>query len=283
MPRLEPRGLSRRRDGPRRRHRSGHRRNNHHEDKNDDIEQARIVPERVSVLVDTTASVVGNSNPNNNNNNDEKAKVKSVSKPNSLAVITTAATATTTATGATPESTIDAPLSPPRQVLEDVLVTTPQEQLQASSFPLLHESPSSSTATRTPPVSSPAPLLVAAKRLGTEVRRRHSKRRKAGWKSNWSNGGNGSSASLPCSDSDDESDHESLLGAKVAEMEESERNRHYWAWCYGHDQESEKENSVHSGKENRRRRRRQRQSREMVPSTVEKSWSASRAPPTRSW
>ncbi len=42
---------------------------------------------------------------------------------------------------------------------------------------------SSSIVTLTPPATAPAPLLVSAKRLGTEVRSLHSKRRRASWRS----------------------------------------------------------------------------------------------------
>jgi hypothetical protein len=132
--------------------------------------------------------------------------------------------------------------------------------------------------TTTPPMSSPAPLMVSAKRLGAEVRRNHSKRHRgritsspdkendsdndapSAWvlSSHWQDDDEHvddpvgrSSLSSTGSDGDDE-----LRSFFIEKLSPSERNKHYWRWCYGTD---------------------------AAPVLTQRSWSASRAPPTKSW
>lgn len=100
--------------------------------------------------------------------------------------------------------------------------------------------------TLTPPVSSPTPLIVSAKRLGNEVRR----------------GKNGAKRRRPLdedsstSSSSDDDDNKMML---PAEMSPTQRTQEYWRRCYGNTQLPQ----------------------QLLNSQT--SWSASRAAPAKSW
>lgn len=98
----------------------------------------------------------------------------------------------------------------------------------------------------TPPSSSPAPLVVSAKRLSSEIRFKHSKKHRGRladrtnapklessnnlleWrdKSDYSN-----NASLSTSSEDEEEKEE--LGIDVTLLSPTERSKYYWKICYG--------------------------------------------------
>lgn len=124
-------------------------------------------------------------------------------------------------------------------------ITTPRAEERAtfdSSFSL------------TPPTRSPAPLVVSAKRLGSEVRRNHSKRRKGRMWNNKENSSFNVTSWRAENEMDDDEDKEEGL-PPVEHLSPEERTQRYWQWCYGDSTES-------------------------VPQS---SWSASRAPPGKSW
>lgn len=176
----------------------------------------------------------------------------------------------------------------------------------------------------TPPASAPAPLLVSAKRLGTEVRSFHSKRRKASWigymsstehakfddedsqpmvytdqlhppaygrktgpvrifgrwkKPNHNAGDEGDNVASddlyygltsPPSKDDDDDDEPYLLPPFLHNLSPQEQKRRYWQLCYGSDPSlvvATTPNPTSAAN----------------LSVGEVSWSASRAPPTKSW
>ena len=170
----------------------------------------------------------------------------------------------------------------------------------------------------TPPASAPAPLLVSAKRLGTEVRSIHSKRRRASWrgylcsteKAESNNDGNDEELqpmvytdqldpkygrngpirmfdrwkeedrggneedpfnrlmSPPLDDEDDEP--YPLLPAFMQTLSPQEQKRCYWQLCYGSDPPVVAASPPNTTVANN-------------TTVAEGTWSASRAPPTRSW
>jgi hypothetical protein len=134
------------------------------------------------------------------------------------------------------------PRSPPsvhcaeaQQQQEEEEITTPRSaQQQDISF--------DSHYSLTPPTALAPPLVVSAKRLGSEIRKNHSKRRKGRMrdKENTSNQW--------------EDEPEERL-PPVEHLEPQERTQRYWQWCYGDKTEP-------------------------IPQS---SWSASRAPPAKSW
>jgi hypothetical protein len=129
---------------------------------------------------------------------------------------------------------------------------------------------SSSFCSLTPPVTGARPLVGSAKRLGNDVRRKHSKRRKcrthrgkAKEENNgfclWKDSNPETKAShMESSDEEDNDVREGLpflfAQREVSSMDET---RKYWEWCYGKG------------------------------TTIElsgvKGWSATRAPPAKSW
>ena len=167
------------------------------------------------------------------------------------------------------------------------------DSIKCVSFP---ESPScssdgstvSSTSTSTdccsltPPVSGPRPLVVSAKRLGQDVRRKHSKRRRCrSRRGTMQQNGNENDAAAFClwkenkvgGDCNDNhelapaaasSDEETLDSQDLPflfsqqELSPQEQTRRYWELCYG--------NTV-----------------TIEPLTAGNSWSANRAPPRKSW
>jgi hypothetical protein len=120
----------------------------------------------------------------------------------------------------------------------------------------------------TPPAPGPRPLAVSAKRLGQDVRRKHGKRRRRRRRSNnapasISNNHNQAVLGLwnddpqKFSDSSDDSEQLPFLFASSQPLlSHQERKKHYWEWCYG---------------------------KTTIELNPPPSWSASRAPPSRSW
>lgn len=102
----------------------------------------------------------------------------------------------------------------------------------------------------TPPVTGPRPLVVSAKRLGNDVRRRHSKRRRCRSRPNdggfclWKDAN-----APPSQESDSEEELPFLLPLPL-----QKQTQHYWEFCYG--------------------------STTMHPCP---SWSANRKPPSKGW
>ena len=124
----------------------------------------------------------------------------------------------------------------------------------------------------TPPATGPRPLVVSAKRLGQDVRREHSKRRRPSrrvnkgdsqngfclWKDHSSSASAQATAAAAYSSSDDEHEQDDLpfLFDKT-KVSETEQNKLYWEWCYGKEV--------------------------TVDLKAEKSFSAQRAPPKKGW
>jgi hypothetical protein len=119
----------------------------------------------------------------------------------------------------------------------------------------------------TPPAPGPRPMGVNAKRLGQDVRRKHSKRRRRRRRSNnapTSTSNNQAVLGLwnddpqKFSDSSDDSDSEQLpfLFSSQPLLSHQERKQQYWEWCYG---------------------------KTTIELNPPASWSASRAPPSKSW
>ena len=158
------------------------------------------------------------------------------------------------------------PSSPPRRAIfsdknnnkhndNDAYMVTPRVTLSSNLL-------SDDAAAFTPPVSSPTPLVVSAKRFGSEVRREHSKRRRGrnGGMSEWRE-------SLPYSSSssdDDDPEEKNLFTIDSIEslLDPDERTKRYWTWCYGTTPTQNNNNNK---------------------SEPQDSWSASRAPPAKSW
>ena len=127
----------------------------------------------------------------------------------------------------------------------------------------------------TPPATGPRPLVVSAKRLGQDVRREHSKRRRPSRRVNRGDNKNGfclwkdhntPSASTQTTtatttsyySSDDEHEQGDLpFLFDRTKVSETEQNRHYWEWCYGKEV--------------------------TVDLKAEKSFSAQRVPPKKGW
>jgi hypothetical protein len=96
-------------------------------------------------------------------------------------------------------------------------------------------------------------LMVSAKRLGSEVRRNHSKRRKG----RLGNDKENSAFNVTSWRAENEVEDEVEEGLPACEhLSQEERAQRYWQWCYGTD--------------------------EPMPQ-MQSSWSASRAPPSKSW
>ena len=102
----------------------------------------------------------------------------------------------------------------------------------------------------TPPATGPRPLVVSAKRLGNDVRRRHSKRRRCRTKGTdggfclWKDAN-----APPSQESDSEEELPFLFSLPL-----QKQTQHYWEFCYG-------------------------------TTTLQPcpSWSAHRKPPTKGW
>lgn len=123
----------------------------------------------------------------------------------------------------------------------------------------------------TPPMPGPRPLVVSAKRVGQDVRQKHSKRRRCRSRRGDSKANNGfclwkdpgtEKATPPPNSSDDDDDddedieslQESLLFLK--NVSPTEQRRHYWELCYGNQK---------------------------VESIQNNGWSATRRPPSKGW
>jgi hypothetical protein len=129
-------------------------------------------------------------------------------------------------------------------------------------------SESSSDFSLTPPAPGPRPLGVSAKRLGQDVRRKHSKRRRRRRRSNDAPASTSNNQAVmglwnddpqQFSDSSDDSDAEQLpflFSSSQMQLSHQERKKHYWEWCYG---------------------------KTTIELNPPPSWSASRAPPSKSW
>jgi hypothetical protein len=158
-------------------------------------------------------------------------------------------------------SWINAPLSPsPNEQQVDPMKSPCPTQI-------LSGTPSSnSDFSVTPPATGPRPLVVSAKRLGQDMRRKHSKRRRRR-REPTTNGNNGfclwkeegDEASTPHPESSDEdADVRERLPFLFDRKEVSpiEKTKHYWEWCYGKGTTIELNSDA---------------------------WSAKRAPPTKGW
>eukprot|EP00980_Cylindrotheca_fusiformis_P004502 scaffold961_cov122-Cylindrotheca_fusiformis.AAC.10 len=110
----------------------------------------------------------------------------------------------------------------------------------------------------TPPVSGPPPLVISSKRVGQDVRREHSKRRRASRRVDSSDSGlNLWNQSSSQESSDDENEDLPFLFPQECAVSPGEQTKQYWEWCYGKEQSIEHK--------------------------PEQSWSAKRAPPTKGW
>lgn len=177
----------------------------------------------------------------------------------STAFPTTANSPRPAAAARKPEEEEDLPTSPPQQ--DDDEPSSPptsshveQEQEQCTTPRTEQRMTFDSTFSLTPPTASPAPLVVSAKRLGSEVRRNHSKRRKGRM---WDDKENASSFNVSSWRAGNEQDDEKEEGLPPVEhLSPEERTQRYWKWCYGDSTE---------------------------PMPPQSSWSATRAPPGKSW
>jgi hypothetical protein len=133
------------------------------------------------------------------------------------------------------------------------------------------KSPSSSEScsdfSLTPPAPDPRPLGVSAKRLGQEVRRKHGKRRRRRRRSNNTPASTSNNQAVlglwnddpqMFCDSSDDSDEQLpfLFSSSQPRLSPQERKKQYWEWCYG---------------------------KTTIELNPPPSWSASRAPPSKSW
>jgi hypothetical protein len=135
---------------------------------------------------------------------------------------------------------------PPFEGQEEI--TTPRSDVQEALTP-----DTDTSFSLTPPATSPSPLIVSAKRLGSEVRRNHSKRRKG----RLGNDKENAAFNVTSWRAENEVEDEVEEGLPPCHhLPQEERAKRYWQWCYGTD--------------------------EPMPQT-HTSWSASRAPPSKSW
>ena len=179
------------------------------------------------------------------------------------------------------QSSVQYPTSPVPHKIDNTLgqesiTTTPQPMPQMTTS-LETFKQQESVYSLTPPASSPFPPIVSAKRLATEIRSKHNKRRRGkgqryrqcfidrtnmfSRRMDWRNRIMTSKGS-PNIDDDDHDDHNDSVAqcwsTETAKLSPFERNRYYWQICYG--------NSAPSS-----------------PTYQESSWSAQRLAPTKSW
>lgn len=120
----------------------------------------------------------------------------------------------------------------------------------------------------TPPATGPRPLVVSAKRLGQDVRRKHSKRRRCRSRRGQAKTQNGfclwkdtDRDSTPSQDSSSDEDCGERAGLPFLfseqEVSPKDKTRHYWEWCYGKG--------------------------DTIELSMEQGFSAKRAPPARGW
>jgi hypothetical protein len=156
-------------------------------------------------------------------------------------------------------SSENAPLSPSPSISSLEPVKSPL------SSDIFSES-SCSDSTLTPPATGPRPLVVSAKRLGQDVRRKHSKRRRRrrGVAKNQNNGfclwkdtDQETGTSQDSSSDEDDLDVRAGLPFLFSQQEVSpmEKTKHYWEWCYGKGT--------------------------TIELSTTQGWSAKRAPPTK--
>ena len=156
------------------------------------------------------------------------------------------------------------PLSPcPTSIDQEIRMDLIKSPLSSD---ILLSDTSFSDCSITPPATRPRPLVVSAKRVGQDVRRQHSKRRRPSRRVTKHGDNNGfclwkdQNAPTPSyASSDDEDDCHDLpfLFDSNSVSSESEQKKQYWEWCYG------KETNVHLN--------------------ATGSFSAQRAPPTKGW
>jgi hypothetical protein len=157
---------------------------------------------------------------------------------------------------------LNAPLSPSPASL---LLPPPFEPAFKSPIPneLRSDTNNNSDWTLTPPTTGLRPLVVSAKRLGKDVRRKHSKRRRC--RSRAAKNGNGfclwqesHDSTTPAESSSDEDEALPFLFSQQEVVSPSEKKKQYWEWCYGKE--------------------------EIEPSlSTQEGWSAKRAPPAKGW
>lgn len=139
----------------------------------------------------------------------------------------------------------------------------------------------------TPPVTGPRPLVVSAKRLGQDVRRRRSKRRRFRSKnknpSSDQNDGSqclwkdSSSRQPPVDHSSSEEESEERLPFLFAPGDVPpplhQQRQYYWDYCYGNSSIKNKNNPTTLTPP----------ATLPTPPSTKPGWSASRAPPTKGW
>lgn len=138
------------------------------------------------------------------------------------------------------------PDSPPRSLIESSNNNNFSDNANCNT-PIVQDN-SISLEQQTPPAFSPLPDMVSAKRLGKEVRRNHSKRRR----SRCDNDSDKENAEW--TSPDDEGEYWRHFGQLMIGLSPEERTKQYWKLCYG-----------------------------TQPSQPEDSFSANRAPPVKSW
>jgi hypothetical protein len=108
----------------------------------------------------------------------------------------------------------------------------------------------------TPPVTGHQLLMVSAKRLGQDVRREHSKRRRPSRRVAGDSNDLNLWNTTPSQESSEDEDEDLLFLFPQPKISPGEQTKHYWEWCYG------KGHTI-----------------ELKP----ESWSAKRVPPAKGW
>lgn len=124
-------------------------------------------------------------------------------------------------------------------------------------FDIMADASFSSDFAITPPAAGPRPLVVSAKRVGQDVRREHTKRRRASRRVAKSDSGLNLWNPTQSQESSDEDEEDLPFLFPQSEVTPGEQTKQYWEWCYGKGQKIE-----------------------LKP---EQSWSAKRAPPAKGW
>jgi hypothetical protein len=121
--------------------------------------------------------------------------------------------------------------------------------------------------TLTPPTSCSRPLMVSAKRLGQDVRREHSKRRRPSSRRDQEDeGGTNLWNASPKTQEDDEEEEE--LPFLFASDPKS--HQQYWEWCYGKGETIDLQATTPTGATSK-------------TISIPGSWSAQRKPPAKGW
>jgi hypothetical protein len=155
----------------------------------------------------------------------------------------------------------NAPLSPCPASLSERLMQNMKSPMPDIESPIPNDVVSdasfSSDISITPPVTGHQVLKVSAKRLGQDVRREHSKRRRPSQRVAGDSSGLNLWNTTPSQESSEDEDEDLLFLYPQPEISPGERTKHYWEWCYG------KGHTI-----------------ELKP---EQSWSAKRVQPTKGW